>query len=289
MKPPQINRLRIGRKICNKFCFTLYEAEDLSRKSNVSLKLLNPDIAKNSLLRNRFLTAAEFGKFLDSPSIPKIDKYGIENEHVFVISEYISAKPLSLFLHEQSPLNFMKVIDIVITVAKILRYAHLKGIVHGLLNPGTIYINDSGTIQIDDFGYDWLIPNLKLIAETEALYLSYYIPQEIFLGKEEIDGRIDVYALGVIFLQLLSDEFIFNGNGHLTLKFHNLNSKIPAVVKHFPESEQLSNILKTALNLNIEKRYQNFKDFIDDLNQLKDSLPAKIDTSNVTRQKFPSF
>ena len=289
MKPLQINRLRIGRKICNKFCFILYEATDLSQKSTVSLKILNPNIAKDPQLRNRFLTAAEFGKFLDSPSIPKIDHYGIENEHVFVISEHISAKPLSLFLHEQSPLDFTKVIDIVIAVAKILRYAHLKGIVHGLLNPGTIYINDSGTIQIDDFGYDWLIPNLKLLAETEALYLSYYIPQELFRGEKEIDGRIDVYALGVIFLQLLSDEFIFNGNGHLTLTFHNLSPKIPAVVKHFPESEQLHHILNNALNLDVEQRYQNFRDLIDDLNRLKDSLPIKTAPPNATHQKLPSF
>lgn len=275
----QLERYRISRKICRKFCFTLYEAHDVSRNHKIFLKVLRRELAGPCVAQN-FLRSARLGKVLRHNAIAEIHDYGVEGNHHYIVSEYLSGRPLSMFLQEEFPLPVQDVVDMVLQLADILRAAHLQGVVHGLLNPSTVYVGDGQRLKVDDFCFDWLIPQLLSADDAEALYLSYYAPPEVFFSSGALDGRADVYSLGVILMQLLANDLVFRGNGNPTLKYRNLASRIPAVFEHFPESIPLRPVLETALNPDAEKRFQNLAEFCNAMRACAAHLPSRPEPSS---------
>lgn len=270
MSFPSIENYRIVRKICKKLCFTLYEAVDEINEKRRFLKVLDENFCSDGICVYHFLNGARLSSLLNSDQICKIYHYGKVNNHFIIVSEPIDSKPLSLFIHEEFPSSLQKIADVVSKIAKALRYAHLRGVVHGLLNPCSIFITDNGAIKIDDFCYYWIPPYLFNIEDAEALYLSYHISPECYQGIEKIDGRADIYSLGIILLQFLTDYVPFNGENMIPGKNNHLPISIQSLRKLFSSyPKRLEEILVKTMNKNPEQRFWNLKNFINELRLLR--------------------
>ena len=146
-----------------------------------------------------------------------------------------------------------------------------------MLNPGCIYIGHDSAIRIDDFCYYWLARHLHELEDAEAFYLSYHIAPEIYQGGE-IDGRADIYSLGIVFLQLLTDYVPFYYFDQTTIPNRRLNLSVVALRKllpHYPP--QVERILAHCLQKNPENRYHSLKELETDIHELRgeSSSPQK--------------
>ncbi|MCG8604790.1 protein kinase, partial [bacterium] len=216
MSYPDLRRYTIVRKVGRRLCYTLFEARDNQTGSRTFVKILDDALAKDRLHVNKFKQAARIGSLMKHDGIPTISYCGKDRDYYIIASDYNDLQPLSLFIHDEFPIALETVLDIVSKISKILRQAHLQGVIHGMLNPSNIFIDGKGELKIEDFGFYWVAPYLHELEDAEALYLSYHIASEIFKGQE-LDGRADMYSLGVILLQLLTEYFPFNALEPVTI------------------------------------------------------------------------
>ncbi len=274
MTLPHIQNYNIRLSVCHKLCFDLYKAENDLDGKDVFVKVLDPRLASDETNVFNFLNGARLAKLLDNDRICKVHSFGSSGGHYFIVSEPTGVKPLSLLLQEESPLSLGRAAGLVLAIAQTLREIHLQGVVHGLLNPSSVY-HAQGAIKIDDLGYTWIVADLLKNGTAEASHLSNYMSPEVFFQTNSIDGRADIYSLGVIFLNMLSDELMSNGEMKISFQHSRLFNLIPQVKRIFPRNSALiERLLEKSIARNPEERYQNLKDFIADLQQITDELPT---------------
>lgn len=273
MTLPTLQNYHIRREICNRFGFTVYEAVNEKTGKKNFIKVLDEKVAQNGVNVFHFLNAARMTKLMNCPDVHEVYHYGRVDAHFIIESEPVSANSLSLLLQEEFPLSIPRIVTLTTTISEILRFAHLRGMVHGLLNPNSIFVQDDSDLKIDDFGQYWILPHLRRQPNSEASLLCYYAAPELYFGKQKIDGRADVYSLGVILLQLLIDDIPIASHVNAGLKYNHLMQSLPNVKKMFPSHfKSLENILRKTLHKYPEFRYQNMKQVIRDLNELKEEF-----------------
>ncbi|MFQ5676111.1 MAG: serine/threonine protein kinase [bacterium] len=266
----RIKNYVVGRKICRKMVFTLFEAVKDQDDQKRFLKILNKDLSSNEDIALKFLRTASLASQLEHDDICKVYHYGLENGYYIIESEEVCLKPLSLRIHEEFPFPVERIVAILVQISQVLRKAHYLGIVHGILNPGSIYFGDNSRIKIDDFGFHWIASYLSNIDESEARYLSRFIAPEFFNRDAAVDGRADIYSLGVLLMHLLMDRMPTNGIGP-SIKSPDIVS--PRLRQCYPHhSEALENILQRCLHQNSEKRFFKLSEFIEDLEALAERV-----------------
>jgi serine/threonine-protein kinase len=213
-------------------------------------------------------------KGLTHEAICNVYDYGRENDRCYIVSEHLNAKPLSMILYEAFPLPLERTVAIITRLCDTLRYAHLRGFVHGLLNPTCVYLNDQEEIKVDDFGFVWFSPHLFKIDDVEVIYLSHYLAPEMYKSTADIDGRADIYSVGALFLQMLAGDFTFHGNISSRCKQKYLVASIPLLESIYPQNyNTLANLLLKALDSNPDRRYCNFNAFVNDIQLLHRERP----------------
>lgn len=265
----EIKDHRIERKICKRFCFTLFEAINELDDQKRFLKILDPAFAGDETCVFRYLNGARLTSRVQNDQVCQIFQFRKEDNRYIIISEHVAAETLETCMHEESPMPLERLTTLMISLASILREVHLQGVVHGLLNPGSIYLMKDDRLKLDDLVYNWIVPHLFKREDAEGMYLTNYMAPEVYFGHDQIDGRADIYSLGAIFLQLLAEEN-FNGQMNTSLKHNQLIATISKIRSQFwQHAGTLESILAKCLGMNPDFRYQNLKDLLKDLENLK--------------------
>lgn len=273
MNYPKLKNYRMLRKICRKFCFDIYEVESFRERERFFIKVLNETSAPQEHIRKLFFQSAQMSNLISHENAAKAFKFNSENDVCFIVSEALRGKSVTLHIHEEYPAALLDCTNSIIKMTKVLRNAHLNGVVHGLLNPDTIYI-DEDYLKIDNFGFNWLISRGG-IEDAEAVYLSYFIAPETYVPGVQIDGRVDIYSLGAIFLLMLIEDFAFNGKAESNVKQPTLLATIPHIKKVYPENYPLlEHILTKCLHKVPQKRYLNCKELLSDLAKITAERPG---------------
>ncbi len=267
---PELYKYTIKKTVGKKLCYTLYEAVDQIKDNQVFLKVLNEDLSKNETDVVHFLNSARISKLLDNPNIYKVYDYGSDQGNHYMATEPVEWQPFSSIIKETFALSFHDLIEIFIRIGTTLRAAHLHGLVHGFLNPKNIYINSDGSIKIDDFGFDWYTNKSLKNENKDSLFLAQYISPELYEEKATIDGRVDIYSLGVILFHTVNGVPPFSGNTISAIKKQHLETKLPTMnLSEFELPDGLESIIFKALEKKSASRFQNLKKFIDSLDKLK--------------------
>ncbi len=262
---PKLEKFEIKSKIRHKACFTLYEALDRESSYPVHLKLLDPKLNGNEGHVANFLGGARIIKHLNHPNICRVLELGQEQRagYYYVASEPTQLDSLSALILDEFSLSLEDLLDIFSVLGKTLRYAHLHGLVHGFLNPDSIYVKPDGAIKIDDFGFSWFIPSLFEQNDADALYLTKYIAPEFHSQGEIADGRSDIYSTGIILYQLLSGQHPFEGKTIDSIKARHLQGGLPPInLEEMGLPASLEGIVKNAVCSNRELRFQNVKEYL---------------------------
>ena len=188
----------------------VYRAKDRRLKRQVAIKLLPPELAFRSEIKSRFLREAETAAQLSHPNIVPIYTVDEVEQLVFFVMAYVSGDNLAKRLHERGVLTVDETRKILREVADALAYAHDRGVVHRDIKPDNILLDAiTGRPMVTDFGIARAMDSTgdsRLTATGMAIGTPAYMSPEQAAGEREIDGRSDLYSLGILGYQMLTGE-----------------------------------------------------------------------------------
>jgi len=193
----------------------VYRAKDRRLKRVVAIKVLPPELAFRSEIKTRFLREAETAAQLNHPNI--VDIYAVDDAEgiVYFVMAYITGDNLAKRLHQQGAMSVDETRRVLRDVADALAYAHERGVIHRDIKPDNILIDaQSGRPMVTDFGIARAVTegDSRLTATGIAIGTPTYMSPEQAAGERTIDGRSDLYSLGVLGYQMLTGEPPFTAN-----------------------------------------------------------------------------
>ncbi len=245
----QIPGYRIERELGRGGMATVYLAVQNSLQRRVALKVMKPALAKDEAFTARFLREGPTVAALTHPNIVKVFDTGAHGEHYYLSMEYLSGGNLKQRLHGMSLEESLEVFK---GLASALGYAHHHGIIHRDIKPQNILFYDSGAPVLSDFGIAKTLSHETALTATGTYIgsVNYMSPEQI-QGKG-VDGRSDLYSLGVLFYELLMGEPPFSGDDQFTIAYHHINAPMPPLP---PVLAPFQDVLERLLAKSPDRRY----------------------------------
>jgi serine/threonine-protein kinase len=190
---------------------------------------------------------------------------GEEHDLAYIAMEFLKGKDLADVTKDGQLLPIAKVLSIVARVAEALAYAHKQNVVHRDIKPANImYDMESDTVKVTDFGIARITDSSKTKTGMVLGTPSFMSPEQI-AGKR-VDGRSDLYSLGVMLFQMLAGVLPFRGDSMAELMYKIANASAPDIRIIRPElSGRLADVVALSLGKNSEARYQDGDQFAADL------------------------
>ena len=228
-------------------------------------------------IREQFYREAEVVAKLSHPNIVTIYDVGEDLDLSYLAMEYLEGESLEAFARKEQLLPIRKTIDVTAQVCDALAYAHGHGIVHRDIKPANIMILKNGLVKVTDFG----IARATASSKTRTGVIKgtpYYMSPEQISGMK-VDGRSDIFSLGIVFYQLLTGELPFGGENLAAIMYQITTVEPEPPTKYNPKIYKAAvAILNRALEKSLESRYPTAKQMGDHLRLLAqklDELKAK--------------
>ncbi|GAB4539892.1 MAG: hypothetical protein Fur002_05750 [Anaerolineales bacterium] len=228
----------------------VYRAESPTNHKPVAIKVLRAALAGEESFRKRFLREAEVVSRLEHPNIVRVMDYGNENDAYYIVMELLSGPDVSALLREEKQLSLERTVSLLRQVASALDYAHQHGLVHRDIKPSNVMLDSFSSparVVLTDFGIAKISDARTRITNTGMVGTFDYIAPEQIQASAEVDGRADVYALGVMAYQMLVGRLPFERPNTGALLLAHLNSpapdareSVPALPRHAARAIQQS-------------------------------------------------
>ena len=256
----------------------VYLAYDDILKREVAVKILRSSLTGDPIYITRFHREARAAAALCHRNIVEIYDVGEEDDLYYIVMEYVRGQTLKELINKRGALHYVEAVDIMKQVVSATALAHSMGIVHRDLKPQNILVTDSGIVKIADFGIA-SIQSLSQVTQTDTIMGSlHYLAPEIARG-EKATPQSDIYALGVVFYELLRGDVPFNGESPVNIALKHMRDEITSVRAYNPAIPQsVENIIIKATAKNTNNRYQCADDMLDDL----DTCLERLDEEKLT-------
>jgi serine/threonine protein kinase len=243
----------------------VFQAQDEKLGRYVALKLLQPHLSADEDQKQRFIQEARAASALDHNNIGTIYEIGeTDDGHLFIAMACYEGGSLKEKIRD-GPLPIKAAIDIAAQIAQGLAKAHEQGIVHRDIKPANVMLTKDGVAKIVDFGLAKLTSGARL-TKTGAIVgtPAYMSPEQA--RNIDVDHRADIWALGLVLYEMLTDRLPFYGDQEVTLLYSILKEEPEPLRKYLPQAPaQLEQIIKHALEKPLDKRYQTVNDLLADL------------------------
>jgi serine/threonine protein kinase len=190
----------------------VYLAHELALDRDVAIKVLPPEQADAPQLRDRFRREARTAARLNHPNIVPLLTFGEVNGLVYFVMGYVAGESLASRLRREGPLASDEARTLLSEIVDALNYAHRQGIVHRDIKPDNILIDaESGSPRLTDFGIaKATFADAQLTSTGQLMGTPAYMSPEQVLGRTDVDGRSDLYSLGVAAYEMLSGRLPFD-------------------------------------------------------------------------------
>jgi serine/threonine protein kinase len=235
MATERIGRYKIIRELGRGGMAAVYLGHDPMIKRDVAIKVLSAQLMADASFYDRFQQEAETIATLEHPAIVPIYDFGHQGDRSYIVMRYMRGGTLEERL-EEGALSLQEISPIIERVANGLDEAHAKGIIHRDIKPANILFNTKGDAFISDFGIAKNVQDPKGITGTESLIgtAEYMSPEQI--QGEELDGRTDVYSLGVLLFFMLTGGLPFQRETIFSMVMAHINDPVPSVKETLPTS-----------------------------------------------------
>lgn len=269
-----IGRYNILQKLGGGGMAIVYKAYDTHLENEVALKIIRPDRMGSEHTRDmfaRFESEAKRVARLSHPNIIPILDYGEFDQTPYLVMKYIPGGSLKDRLGK--PIPWETAARMVIPIARALSYAHSQGIIHRDVKPANILLTETGEALLADFGiakmlYDVAEERSEITGNAIILGTPEYMAPEQASG-EKIDQRVDIYALGLIFYEMITGETPYRAENPVDVIHKQINEVLPSprlFVPNLPES--VESVLARALEKDPDLRYPTMDAFIEDLRRV---------------------
>jgi serine/threonine-protein kinase len=217
----------------------VYCARDRRLKREIAVKVLPPELSFRADIRQRFLREAETAAQLNHPNIVPIYTVEEKDNLVYFVMAYIKGDNLGVRLQQHGPMPPVEVRRILREVADALAYAHNRNVIHRDIKPDNIIIDDeTGRAMVTDFGIARALTDSgdsRLTATGMAIGTPAYMSPEQSAGDRAIDGRSDLYSLGVVGYQMLCGQPPFVASNTPSMLVKHLSEKPVPVDERWPD------------------------------------------------------
>ncbi len=249
----------------------VYRAEDTKLGRTVALKVLSPEQQVSEEDKTRLMLEARSAAALRHPNIRTIYEIGEKEGISYISMAYVPGRNLEEVIAE-GPLDIGRALEISIQIARGLREAHEKNIVHRDIKKANIIIDDDGQVSILDFGLALLCCHPELAEEGGTV--PYMSPEQI--QGDAVDRRTDIWSLGVCLYEMIAGRLPFTGDFDAEVHYQIVNQDAPSLASIRPEvSKSVLRIVDKALAKNPEERYQRIDEMLNELKrawrELKDN------------------
>lgn len=232
--PDKIGRYQILETIGRGGMGVLYRGHDPILDREVAVKVMLADFSDDTeQMRPRFYREAKAAAKLQHRNIVTVFEFAEENNQPHIVMEFLRGSPVSARMNELPPLTLDDQLDIVIQLCNGLGYAHTEGIVHRDVKPANVFILQDGTVKLLDFGIAKLATS-TLTRQGDVVGSAPYMSPEQIAGRQDLDGRSDVWSTGVLLYELLTGRKPFEGEGLTTLLAGILREQPPALDQLVP-------------------------------------------------------
>lgn len=268
LEHPVLGRYELRQELGRGAMGIVYLGHDPKIVRDVAIKTINLKQFSGKeaeAIRTRFFREAEAAGRLNHPNIVTVFDIGEEQDLAFIAMDYIPGKPLSEYTNPDAMLDCQTIYKLISQAAQALDYAHRQGIVHRDIKPGNILYNeDDDRIKVSDFGIARVTDTTTTRTGTILGSPSYMAPEQLTDGK--VDGRADIFSLGITLYQLLTGELPFKGENLASLAYQITNKKHRSIRELRPELPiKIVKIINKALQKDPSKRYASAQEIADAL------------------------
>jgi len=265
----------------------VYRADDTHLGRPVALKFLLPHYSLDASAKARFLREAQAAAALDHRNLCTVYEVGTSDEGwLFMAMALCNGETLRAKLRREGPLSVGETLEIARQIAEGLQAAHAAGIVHRDLKPGNIMLLPDGTVRILDFGLAKARDHTLSGSSVRFGTVSYMSPEQIRAGH--LDGRADLWALGVVLYEMLTGRKPFRGDEKALITDAILHDQPEPPSTHRPDlSKALEGLVLRLLEKDPARRHATAAELLGDLARTQivtPSLPAFADRYRIERE-----
>jgi WD40 repeat protein/tRNA A-37 threonylcarbamoyl transferase component Bud32 len=274
MTPEKIGRYHVSNLLGRGGFAVVYLANDPFVKRQVAIKVLPAQFTDTAAMRSRFQQEAEIIAALEHPAIVPIYDYGDHAGQPFIVMRYMSGGSLAERV-QHGAMGIDETARILHRIGSALDRAHDQGIIHRDLKPGNILFDQYGDAYLSDFGIARLTEaSLKLTGGGAIGTPAYMSPEQVY-GDRPVDGRSDIYALGVILFEMLTGTVPYNADTPAKLMMKHILEPVPRILTVKPDLPQgCESILERAMAKEPEQRFSRATDFTTAVTLLSPTLAA---------------
>lgn len=240
----------------------VFLAQDSILDRDVAIKILRSHLADDAVYVRRFAREASAAATLSHKNIVEIYDVGEDRGQYFIVMEYVPGTTLKELIHKRGALHIEEAVDLMRQLISGVMEAHRNGIIHRDLKPQNILITDSGILKIGDFGIAMVQSFAQVTESTTIMGSLHYLAPEIVRGEKATE-QSDIYALGIIFYELLRGQVPFNDDAALNIALKHMREDMPSIRDFNPTiSQAIENVIIKATAKNKDERFETANDML---------------------------
>ncbi len=233
----------------------------------IAIKILPASLAVEAEFRQRFAREAQVVSKLQHPNIVRIFDSGQQDGRYYMVMEYLIGKDLSQLIQTNGRLSIAQTLPLVQQIASALDYAHAEGFIHRDIKPSNVLlepsVNDDMRAVLTDFGIAKIIDAHTAMTRTGGMLGTFdYMAPEQIQESANVNGKADIYALGIMVYQMLSGETPFKHNNPGALLIAHLNQPPPDLCDILPDlPHHIGYAIQRAMAKKPEDRFSTATEF----------------------------
>ena len=245
---------------------SVFRAHDRLLDRKVALKILHQQYSDDADYIERFRREARAVAALSHPNIVTVIDRGEHENKQFIVFEYIHGENLKALIERRGPAPVTTALELAMQIARGLSFAHQQGLVHRDVKPQNILLNGDGQAKVTDFGIARSLDMQHGMTQTgTVLGTSDYIAPEQAQGQR-VDEHTDVYSLGVVLYEMLTNEVPFPGENFVAVAMRHINEEPPPIRDKRPDvTPRLEAAVQCAMAKRPEDRFPTMADFCREL------------------------
>ena len=275
MTPTKIGRYEVKGELGRGGMATVYRAYDPSFEREVAIKVLPREFLHDPQFHDRFKREIKTIAALEHPAIVPVYDVGEDDGVPYFVMRYMTGGSLSNWI-TKGKFSIGDAARIIERISSALAYAHKRGVIHRDLKPDNILFDQNGEPFISDFGVAKFGTSTTNLTGGNVIGTPAYMSPEQAQG-EKLDGRSDIYGLGVIIFQMLSGKQPYNADTPMGVVVKHLTEPVPEILKVSPDlPSETDVVIKTAMAKDPEQRYPTATHLSKAFNQVARGEPAAV-------------